>query len=127
MSELRANTISNAAGTGPVTLTKQSAAKAWVNFNGIGTIAARDSFNVASLTDNGTGDYAVNFSSAMGNENYSVSAGGNGDNDYTNIGGSRLAYPISSASSSPLGTFRASDNSRQDNVVVSASFHGDLA
>lgn len=45
-------------------------AKAWVNFNGTGTIAARDSFNVASLTDNGTGDYTVTFSSAMVNAGY---------------------------------------------------------
>jgi len=39
MSEIRATTISNAAGTGPITLTGQSAAKAWVNFNGTGTVA----------------------------------------------------------------------------------------
>ena len=73
MSEIRANTISNAAGTGPVTLTKQSAAKAWVNFNGTGTIAARDSFNLSSLTDNGTGDYTINLTSAMADTNYCVS------------------------------------------------------
>lgn len=65
MSEIRATTISDLAGTGPATLTKQSAAKAWVNFNGQGTIAARDSFNVASLTDNGTGNYTVNIASAF--------------------------------------------------------------
>jgi len=127
MSTIVTSNVSDGTLSIPTTYVTNGSARAWVNFTGIGTIAARDSFNVASLTDNGTGDYAVNFSSAMGNENYSVSAGGNGDNDYTNIGGSRLAYPISSASSSPLGTFRASDNSRQDNVVVSASFHGDLA
>jgi hypothetical protein len=45
-------------------------AKAWVNFNGTGTVAIRDSFNVSSITDNGTGDYTVNFTTAMPNANY---------------------------------------------------------
>jgi len=47
-------------------------AKAWVNFNGTGTVAIRDDFNVSSITDKGTGDYAVNFSTAMSDANYSV-------------------------------------------------------
>jgi hypothetical protein len=45
-------------------------AKAWVNFNGTGTVAIRASFNVSSITDNGTGDYTVNFTTAMPNGNY---------------------------------------------------------
>ena len=78
MSELRANTISDAAGTGPVTLTGQSAAKAWVSLNGTGTVAIRESFNVSSITDNGAGSYTVNFATAMDDANYVVagSAGG---------------------------------------------------
>jgi hypothetical protein len=47
-------------------------AKAWVNFNGTGTVAIRASFNVSSITDNGTGDYTVNFTTAMPNVNYSL-------------------------------------------------------
>ena len=47
-------------------------AKAWVNFNGIGTVAIRASYNVASLTDNGTGDYEIAFTTAMADANYSV-------------------------------------------------------
>jgi hypothetical protein len=47
-------------------------AKAWVNFNGTGTVAIRDSFNVSSITDNGTGEYTVNFTTAMPNANYSI-------------------------------------------------------
>jgi len=46
--------------------------KAWVNFNGTGTPAIRDSFNVSSITDNGTGDYTVNFTNAMPNANYAA-------------------------------------------------------
>jgi len=47
-------------------------AKAWVNFNGTGTPAIRGSFNVSSITDNGTGDYTINFTTAMPNANYSI-------------------------------------------------------
>jgi hypothetical protein len=45
-------------------------AKAWVNFNGTGTVAIRSAFNVSSITDNGTGDYTVNFTTAMPNADY---------------------------------------------------------
>ena len=44
--------------------------RAWVNFNGTGTVAIRDSGNVSSITDNGTGDYTVNFTTAMPDANY---------------------------------------------------------
>jgi len=47
-------------------------AKAWVNFNGTGTVAIRASFNVSSITDNGTGDYTINFTTAMVDANYSA-------------------------------------------------------
>lgn len=55
----------NAASTG--------AAKAWVNFNGTGAVAINTSFNVTSITDNNTGDYTVNFTTAFSSANYSVS------------------------------------------------------
>ena len=48
-----------------------AALKAWVNFNGTGTVAIRASLNVSSITDNGTGDYTVNFTNAMSDANYS--------------------------------------------------------
>jgi hypothetical protein len=47
-------------------------AKAWVNFNGTGTVAIRSSFNVSSITDNGIGNYLMNFTVAMSNTNYAV-------------------------------------------------------
>lgn len=46
--------------------------RAWVNFNGTGTVAIRASGNVTSITDNGTGDYTVNFTNALPDANYSV-------------------------------------------------------
>jgi len=67
-------TISGSNGlTFPDTSTQSSGkqvCKAWVNFNGTGTPAIRDSFNVSSITDNGTGDYTINFTNAMANANY---------------------------------------------------------
>jgi hypothetical protein len=47
-------------------------AKAWVNFDGTGTVAIRAAYNVSSITDNGTGDYTVNFTTALVDANYSV-------------------------------------------------------
>ena len=58
-------------------------AKAWVNFNGSGTVAIRDSFNVSSITDHGTGSYEVNYQNAMANTNYVGVGGGHTDNDGT--------------------------------------------
>ena len=52
--------------------TGQQACKAWVNFDGTGTVAIRGSYNVSSITDNGTGDYTVNFTTAMADANYAA-------------------------------------------------------
>jgi hypothetical protein len=68
-------TFATTAGNG-VTATSGSpayyGARAWVNFNGTGTVAIRASVNVSSITDNGTGDYTVNFTTAMPDANYSA-------------------------------------------------------
>lgn len=64
-------------------------AKAWVNFNGTGTVSIRDDYNVSSITDNGTGDYTVNFSTAIGNANYAVAGAGRYD-----TGDSNAACPV---------------------------------
>lgn len=50
--------------------------RAWVNFNGTGTVAIRASGNVSSITDHGTGDYTVNFTTAMPDANYAAVYGG---------------------------------------------------
>ena len=68
MSSITVNKIYNSAGTEVYTC------KAWVNFNGTGTVAIRASGNVSSITDNNTGDYTVNFTTAMPDENYSTSS-----------------------------------------------------
>ena len=82
MSTLKTGTVQNNTGTG-APLFKNNAGteigqlvKAWVNFNGTGTVAIRDDFNVSSITDNGTGLYTVNFTTDMANSNYAVVTGG---------------------------------------------------
>jgi hypothetical protein len=72
MSTLTVSTISNGSVSTSSTNVIQGSAKAWVNFNGTGTVAIRDSYNVSSITDGGTGIYTINFTTAMPNANYSV-------------------------------------------------------
>ena len=74
MSTAKFDTLSTLDGSQsvPVNTVAQGSAKAWVNFNGTGTVAIRASFNVSSITDNGTGDYTLNFTNAMVDANYSV-------------------------------------------------------
>jgi len=74
MSTIKANTLLHSDGT---TTTQPSIpaldkrmAKAWVNFNGVATV--NDSYGVSSITDNGTGDYTITFTTAMANANYSI-------------------------------------------------------
>jgi hypothetical protein len=70
-------TFSGAQGFGTASLAEPTGTaplymcRAWVNFNGTGTVAIRASGNVSSITDNGTGDYTVNFTTAMPDANYS--------------------------------------------------------
>jgi hypothetical protein len=59
--------IPTVSGTAPLYM-----CRAWVNFNGTGTVAILASGNVTSITDNGTGDYTVNFTTAMSDANYCV-------------------------------------------------------
>ena len=64
MSTLRCETIQDPNGV------ERYLARAWVNFNGTGTVAIRAAGNVMSITDNGVGDYTVNFTNAMPDANY---------------------------------------------------------
>jgi len=83
--------------------------RAWVNFNGTGTVAIRASFNVTSITDNGTGDYTVNFTNAMPDVNYSVSG------CYSDSG--NTAFVIASATSGGAPTSMTVSAVRAKNVT----------
>jgi len=84
-------------------LTGVNDAKAWVNFNGTGTPAIRASFNVTSITDNGTGLYTVNFTNALSDANYSVSCSGSRD-DTSDIGMALVNTRSGTASYNPYAT-----------------------
>jgi len=72
MSTLRITTLATQDGTYsvPSETLSRAACRAWVNFNGTGTVAIRASYNVSSITDNDTGDYTVNFTNVMADVNY---------------------------------------------------------
>lgn len=86
MSTLKVNTIQTTSGVEVFT------AKAWVNFNGTGTVAIRASGNVSSITDLGVGQYQANFATAMPDGNYSavVATDNNGQSCTANLFNSSL-------------------------------------
>ena len=124
-------TVTNIKATGETASRAVSGvAAAWVNFNGGlgGTFTIRDSVNVASLTDSGTGDYRVNFTDNMANTNYTSTTGftadtlGNGDNRWPTI--------IMSVSTSYVGvgcSIVANGFNRIDKTHLFVTIHGDLA
>ena len=83
MSTLKVNTLEEATSGGATFFT----AKAWVNFNGTGTVAIRADGNVSSITDNGTGSYTANFTSSMTDANYALSASASRYNVSASFGG----------------------------------------
>jgi hypothetical protein len=88
------------------------AARAWVNFNGTGTVAIRASGNVSSITDNGTGNYTVNVTTALPDANYAVvgTAGYAGSNVFV------MPY---STSTTAVGIYVANSGSTVDSSIVS--------
>ncbi len=105
-------TLSDGTNSTSATNCIQGSAKAWVNFNGTGTVAIRASYNVSSITDNGTGDYTVNFTNALADANYSYTGSCNiGTANYNILlSPNRTTAPTSSAfrfvtASSQDGTF----------------------
>lgn len=72
MSTLKVDTIQDQTASNSSTPAEiySGRAKVWVNFDGTGTVAIRQDFNVSSITDNGTGDYTINFSNALPDSGY---------------------------------------------------------
>lgn len=103
----RAKTALNATGEAPI-----YACRAWVNFNGTGTVAIRASGNVSSITDNGTGDYTVNFTTAMPDANYCVNTTTSGIDGSHRIWSAILQGTL--AESSVRVLVLAGDSSRND-------------
>ncbi len=91
--------------------------RAWVNFNGTGVVAIRASGNVTSITDNGTGDYTVNFTTAMPDANYSVAGTTVGSGSGATLVDSRGV--ALSTSSCRIGTWSSAAGALGDRDVVS--------
>jgi hypothetical protein len=99
-------------------------AKAWVNFNGTGALSLRNSFNISVISDNGPGDYTINFVSAFANANYSWSLNaGEVSAGYGRV----VEGPYISAPTVSAFRFSCSDvaGSRNDYTHISAIFFGD--
>ena len=130
-SELRVNTLKDASGNNSIAtnFVANGSAKVWSNLNGTGTIALRDSFNVGSATDQGTGDYTINFTNNMNNDDYSVSANaGDSSKSYPRICACGTTADSGFATSSHGILSQRPDNYANDDMeFVVSSVHGDLA
>jgi hypothetical protein len=109
---------------------QQGLAKAWVNFNGTGTIAIRDSLSVSGLVDNAAGNYDVNFSNNMSNDDYSAPTASKFVASYHGL------CSISTQTTSELTLFGMTgaptsaylgSNYKGDQEIVNCTIHGDLA
>ena len=101
--------------------------RAWVNFNGTGTVAIRASGNVSSITDNGTGDYTVNFSNAMPDANYATAAfaaqeSASTDNNVTIVGQKGTISSNYTASICRLQCIRRDGNIGDLDIVTAVFF-----
>ena len=126
MSDIRANTISDASGNGPINLKGQSAAKAWVNFNGVNVTAPNDmtgvigSFNVAGVIDESVGVYGVNYTNSFSSGNYAVNTSS------TAGGATHFSGGFYTASSTRINTVGGSGNN-SDASIITTAVNGDLA
>ena len=126
MSDIRANTISDASGNGPINLHKQSAAKAWVQFKGTSTVVIEGSQHVSNVVDNGTGDYTVNLTNSFSNTNYAY-AGMGGQNTTSLVCVTQPRNLTAPTVSSIRHQTARIDATLVDPRVVSIIYHGDLA
>ena len=126
MSTITASNLNDGTTTVATTYVTNGSAKAWINLNGTGTIAARDSLNISSTTDVGNGYYRPNFASNMSSDTYTVSG---------SVIGSTSGYYYSFVTADG-GALTASSfdseiihyaGSRNDMTYVHFIIHGDLA
>lgn len=123
MSTLKLDTLSNKAGTAsvPSDTIVSGTAKAWVNFNGTGTVAIRRAFNVSSITDNAGGNYTVNFTTAMTDANY-VMAGTASYNNSNNTTGRIVNTAAMTATSCGLTTAYSANTLEDEQFIQVAIF-----
>ena len=136
-SQLKVDTITGVTTAGSIAVTgegnstttnlQQGLAKAWVRFNGGGTAAINDSFNIGSLTDDGTGLYTFAFSSNMGNVNFCGTATAKEvDSTAANNNGTGVMLHGYLATAVEYVCFSPDGNVR-DPVLANMEINGDLA
>ena len=123
---LKADTLTHStAGSLATNFVVNGSAKAWVNFDGSASnAAARDSFNLSSMTDSGTGDHEMNVSSALVNNDFSSTSSCRGDSSNDNRS---ICTLNSSTTNVNVNTFISDDGSAGDVAENHVTIHGDLA
>lgn len=101
---------------------EQGLAKAWIDFNGSGTIAARDSFNNASLTDNGTGHYTITPTNTFANASYCGS--GTQENNFGTVSVPKQTTSLATGSTT---IHVVNSTNANDSPYIHLVIHGDLA
>lgn len=109
--------LNDGTNTGNTTDMIKGSARAWVNFNGTGTVAIRASYNVSSITDNGVGNYTVNFTTAMIDANYSMS-GFISDPEGTGAESVFVRYPTDIYTSSSVQIRNAYNSAGYDGNII---------
>ena len=107
--------LSTASGSAP-----SYSARAWVNFNGTGTVAIRASGNVTSITDNATGDFTINFTTAFADANYGITSGASpAGGEVLGVG---LDYTNSTKTTTALRiTVKSPNIGRSDSIDISVA------
>ena len=126
---LGTNAVATSDGNATTTSVIGGLSKAWISFRGTSTVSIRDSFNNASVTDNGSGDYGINFTNNMNNALYCVTYGGTHDGGtYWAVG--TIDYDASNngiATSAYTTNYMDNSNNVRDNDYCHETVFGDLA
>ena len=135
MATLKTNTLTGTSTAGSIAVTgegnstttnlQQGLCKCWIRFNGTGTIATDDSFNVSGIVDEGTGSYTVTINNDMANDDYAYYGFSSRDNSGSQVG----MFGDVDTSNVTTGKFRVSElaGSFFDVGLVMCAVHGDLA
>ena len=131
-SVLNVDSIAAKDGTSPVELTKQEAAKMYANFEMDGTQAITKSFNSASITDNGTGDYTITITTDMASVNYAtLNCKDDGVTNNMSTPNENNGRTKATGSCHVMSTYMAGsgggNNTKYDTVRMYVALMGDLA
>ncbi len=118
---LGASLTATSEGGAVTTSIQQGIAKSWINFNGTGTIASRDSFSVSSISDTGTGETLITFSNAFNSADYVL--------NYTNGWGAATDWTAlaPTTTAARVQAYESTTGNNTDRTYNLVAVHGDLA